>query len=455
MTIVKKYEIDMSKGSVFKNMILFSVPLILSSVLQLLFNAADVVIVGRFDGEIALAAVGSTTSLINLLINVFMGYATGASVVVSRYFGAGNKENTHRAVNTCITMSLIFGVVVLIIGGLFAKPLLELMNNPPEVIDSAALYLKIYFIGMPAFMLYNFGSGVLRAVGDTRRPLFYLSIAGVINVVLNLFFVAVMGWGVAGVALATTISQCISAGMVMKCLIKTNESYRFDVKKLGIGKNEFVMMTKIGLPAGIQGSLFNISNVTIQSVINGFGAVAVAGNAAASNIEGFVYVVVMAMNQAALTFTSQNYGARKLDRIKKGMFAGIGIQLVATLVLGAVTFFFGAQLAGLFTEDAEVISCAVTRLAIISTTYFVCGFNEVFVGTLRGIGCSLSPMITSIFGICVLRLLYIATIFKAFYSLESLYLTYPISWIITGAINGIILIIMWKKLIKDKACPQS
>jgi len=450
MNTVKKYEIDMSKGSVFKNMVLFAVPLILSSLLQLLFNAADVVIVGRFEGEIALAAVGSTTSLINLLINVFMGYATGASVVISRHFGAANREATHKAVNTCITMSLIFGVIIMLIGVLFAKPLLTLMNNPPEVIDSAALYLKIYFIGMPAFMLYNFGSGVLRAVGDTRRPLFYLAIAGVINVVLNLFFVAVLGLGVAGVAAATTISQCVSAFMVMKCLIESKEGYRFDVKKVGINKKEFLLMTKIGLPAGIQGSLFSISNVTVQSVINSFGALAVAGNAASANIEGFVYVIIMALNQSTLTFTSQNFGAGKLDRIKKGIFAGLGIQFVTVLLLGVGAYVFGNTLAGLFTEDSEVIGFAVRRLAIISTLYFVCGFNEVFVGALRGIGCSVAPMVTSIFGICVLRLVYIATIFKMFPSLQSLYITYPISWAITGAVNGIILIIMWKKLVRRK-----
>lgn len=446
--MVKKYEIDMSQGSVFKNMVLFAVPLILSSVLQLLFNAADVVIVGRFEGEIALAAVGSTTSLINLMINVFMGYATGASVVISKHFGAGNKDATHRAVNTCITMSLIFGVVIMLLGGFFAKPLLMLMNNPPDVIDSAALYIKIYFIGMPAFMLYNFGSGVLRAVGDTKRPLFYLAIAGAINVILNLFFVAVLGWGVAGVAAATTISQCVSAVMVIKCLINSKEGYRFDFKKLGINKKEFVLMTKIGLPAGIQGSLFSIANVTVQSVINGFGSGAVAGNAASSSIEGFVYVFVMAMNQAVLTFTGQNYGAGKPDRIKKGVFTGLGMQFVSVLLLGVGVVIFGNSLVGLYTEDAEVISFAVKRLSIISTTYFICGFNEVFVGALRGMGCSLAPMITSVFGICVLRLVYIATVFKFFLSLESLYLTYPVSWMITGAVNGIFLMIMWKKLIR-------
>ncbi len=446
--MVKKYEIDMSQGSVFKNMVLFAVPLILSSVLQLLFNAADVVIVGRFEGEIALAAVGSTTSLINLMINVFMGYATGASVVISKHFGAGNKDVTHRAVNTCITMSLIFGVVIMILGGLFAKPLLMLMNNPPDVIDSAALYIKIYFIGMPAFMLYNFGSGVLRAVGDTKRPLFFLAIAGVINVILNLFFVAILGWGVAGVAAATTISQCVSAFMVIKCLIQSKEGYRFDCRKIGINKKEFMLMTKIGLPAGIQGSLFSVANVTVQSVINGFGSVAVAGNATSSSIEGFVYVLVMAMNQAVLTFTGQNYGAGKPHRIKKGIFTGLALQFVSVLILGVGAVIFGKSLAGLYTEDAEVISFAVKRLSIISTTYFICGFNEVFVGALRGMGCSLAPMITSVFGICVLRLVYIATVFKFFLSLESLYLTYPVSWMITGAVNGIILMIMWKKLIR-------
>lgn len=446
--MVKKYEIDMSRGSVFKNMVLFAVPLILSSVLQLLFNAADVVIVGRFDGEIALAAVGSTTSLINLMINVFMGYSTGASVVISKHFGAGDKGATHRAVNTCITMSLIFGIVIMFLGILFARPLLTLMNNPPDVIDSAVLYIKIYFIGMPAFMLYNFGSGVLRGVGDTKRPLFYLAIAGVINVILNLFFVAVLGFGVAGVAAATTISQCVSAGLVIKCLVKSKESYRFDIRKLGINKKEFTLMTKIGLPAGIQGSLFSVANVTVQSVINGFGSVTVAGNATASSIEGFVYVLIMALNQSVLTFTGQNFGAGKPDRIKKGIYTGLWMQFVTVTLLGVGVFVFGRFLAGLYTRDAEVISVAVKRLSIISTTYFICGFNEIFVGALRGMGCSFAPMVTSVFGICVLRLVYIGTVFKILRSLESLYLTYPVSWLVTGAVNGIILIVIWKKIVR-------
>ncbi|MBQ7975796.1 MAG: MATE family efflux transporter [Clostridia bacterium] len=443
---MKKYELDMSRGSIIKNIMLFSIPLMLSSILQLLFNAADVVIVGKFDGELALAAVGSTTSLINLIINVFMGYATGAAVVISRHFGANDERATHRAVNSCITMSLIFGVFLLFVGVVFGKTFLELMSCPPDVIDSAAVYLRIYFLGMPAFMLYNFGSGVLRAVGDTRRPLYYLSVAGVVNVVLNLFFVIKLGWGVAGVATATTISQCISAFLVIRCLIVSKQSYRLNVKALRIDKKEFMFMTKIGLPAGIQGSLFSIANVTIQSLINSFGSAAVAGNATASNIEGFVFVIVNCIAQAVLTFTGQNMGAGKISRIKKGVFTGLGLQAVIVLSVAIIVNIFAYHLSSLYADEPEVIQLAVNRLRIISVTYFICGFNEVFVAALRGLGTSTLPMITSIFGICGLRLVYIATVFKVFNSLESLYLTYPISWIITGAVNGILLVVLWKKL---------
>ena len=449
---MKKYELDMTQGSIIKNMALFSVPLILSGILQLLFNAADIVIVGRFDGETALAAVGSTSSLINLIINIFMGYTTGAGVIIARHFGAGDEKRTSVAVNSCMTISIIFGIFLMFTGAFFGRNLLQLMQCPADVIDGAATYIKIYFIGMPAFMIYNFGSGVLRAVGDTKRPLYYLTVAGIINVLLNLIFVIRFHMGVAGVAWATVLSQCVSAFFVLKCLINTDSSYKLDIKKLGVDKKEFILMSKIGIPAGVQGSLFSLSNVSIQSVVNSFGSQVVAGNSAASNIEGFVYVVLNCSAQSILTFVGQNFGAGKPERIKKGIVQGMIFSSLISLAVSGMVILFSRQLLGLYVNNADIINIGIRRLMIIAGTYVLCGVNENLVASLRGLGSSSAPMFTSLFGICGFRLLYVATIFKYFSTIESVYITYPISWTITAAVNGILLAVMWKKLKKKTVC---
>lgn len=443
---MKKYEMNMAEGSILKNLVFFSVPLILSSVLQLLFNAADIVIVGRFDGDTALAAVGSTTSLIHLILNIFIGYSTGASVVISRYFGAGNETATKKAVSTSITTACLFGIIVMVLGITVSRTLLELMNTPGNVIDGAATYMKIYFIGVPALMLYNFGSGVLRAIGDTKRPLAYLTVAGIINVILNLIFVIKFHMGVAGVALATTISQTVSAACVVICLIKTKECYGIDIKSLRIHKKEFLQMTKIGLPAGIQGSLFSISNVIVQSSINAFGSLAVAGNSAAQSVEGFVYVILNSIAQGCLTFTGQNFGAGKAQRIKKGTLTCLALELVVVFSISIVVLAMGNTVLGFYTDKPEAISIGFGRLSVICFTYFLCGFNEVVVSHLRGLGCSALPTAVSVFGICGVRILYILTVYKYLGTLESLYVVYPLSWIVSFIINGAAALLLWRRL---------
>ena len=442
---MKKYEIDMTHGSITKKLLLFSIPLMLSSVLQLLYNAADIVVVGRFDGETSLAAVGSTASLINLIVTVFIGYSTGASVVISKHFGAQDKAGTGRAVRTCITMSLIFSIFLLFVGVLGSKFFLGLMSCPEDVIDKATLYMRIYFLGMPAFMLYNFGSGVLRAVGDTKRPLYYASFSGIVNVLLNLVLVIKFKMGVAGVAVATIISQYISAALVMRCLIKSEESYRFNIKNIGIDKAEFTQMTKIGLPAGIQSSMFSISNVTIQSVVNSYGSVVMAGNAAANNIDGFVYAILNSISQGVLTFSGQNFGAGKMRRIRKGVTKSLLLSFVIVGSISVIAILFSHQLLGIYSDDSKVIEVGAYKMLFVAGTYFICGFNELFVSGIRGMGYSFVPMLTSVFGICGIRIIYVATIYKLFSSLPSLYLTYPLSWTITAIVNGILFYSLWKK----------
>lgn len=444
---MKKHEIDMTSGSITRSIVLFSLPLIFTSVLQLLYNAVDVMVVGRFEGDVALAAVGATAPVINLFINVFMGYATGAAVIISRSFGAKDDEATRRGVNTCILMALVFGFVLMVLGVIFAKPMLGITSCPENIMDSAVLYLKIYFMGMPAFMLYNFGAGILRAVGDTKRPLKYLALSGMVNVVLNLVFVGIFHMGVAGVAVATTVSQVVSAALVIGCLIKSDGSYHLELRGLRGYKRQFFMMTAIGFPAGIQSSMFSISNVIIQSAVNSFGANIIAANTIGGNIDGFLYVIGNAISQAALTFTGQNFGANKTDRIKKGIKICFLVDFIAVFGVSMLCIIFSRQIVSLFTSNEEVIHFAQLKLYYIAILYFVCGFYEILSSVLRGMGCAFIPMIPSIFSICGFRVLFIMMIFPKIGTFESLFLTYPISWTLNTVINAIILVVMWKRLV--------
>lgn len=433
----RKYEIDMCNGPLLRKILMFSIPLILSGILQLLFNAADMVVAGRFAGSVALGAVGATSSLINLLINVFVGMSVGTNVLVAHYYGANRGDELSQTVHTSIGLSLISGVILGVGGYLLASPLLSLMGTPDDILPHAVRYMQIYFIGVPGMLLYNFGSAILRAVGDTKRPLYYLLFAGVINVFLNIFFIVAVGMGVEGVALATIISQFISAGLVIRCLILEQGNYRLELKKIRLYRDKVIRILRVGLPAGFQGAVFSISNVLIQSSVNSFGSIAVAGNTAAANLEGFVYNAMNSFHQTALSFTSQNMGAKKFDRVKKIMWICVGCVTVTGAVMGGAGLFFADELLALYSTDAEVIAYGHLRLLYILSLYFLCGVMDVLVGSIRGMGYSIMPMIVSLIGACGLRVVWIFTVFQWFRSLEMLYISYPITWTVTLLVHFI------------------
>lgn len=431
----KNYEMDMCNGPLLGKILIFSGPLILSGILQLLFNAADIVVVGRFTGSHALAAVGSTSALINLLVNLFIGLSIGTNVLVARFYGAKKEAEVSDTVHTSIMTAILGGILMIFVGVILARPLLEMMGTPDNVIAHSVLYMRIYFIGMPAFMIYNFGAAILRAIGDTQRPLYFLMVAGVINVIFNLIFVIVFHMGVAGVAAATVISQIISALLILNCLTHIEGMCRLNLKNLKIHNDKLIQMLKIGLPAGMQGVVFSISNVLIQSSVNSFGSIAMAGNTAASNIEGFVYTSMNAIYQTALSFTSQNMGAKKYNRINQILFRCLAIVSVIGLLLGNGAYLFGRQLLGIYSSDPQVIEFGLSRMAIISCTYFLCGIMDVMVGSIRGLGYSVMPMIVSLTGACAFRVLWIFTIFQWEHTLFILYISYPISWILTAGVH--------------------
>ena len=447
----KKYEIDMCSGPLFGKILLFYIPLMLSGILQLLFNAADIVVVGRFVGSEALAAVGSTSSLINLLVNVFIGLSVGANVLAARFFGAGKKEELSDMVHTAIATSLVSGIFLIFLGVLLARPALLLMETPENVIDQAVLYMRIYFIGMPATMAYNFGSAILRAAGDTQRPLYYLFAAGVVNVVLNLFFVIVCGLGVAGVAIATVISQVISAALVIRCLALSDSDYKLDLKRLRIVPDKLLRMVQIGVPAGLQGALFSVSNVLIQSSVNSFGSVAMAGNTAASNIEGFVYTSMNAFHQTAISFTGQNYGARNYKRIGRILLICQLLVIAVGLLFGNAAYLLGDKLLLLYSSEPEVITYGLLRMSIICTTYCLCGMMDVMVGSLRGMGYSVMPMLVSLTGACLFRILWIYTVFREIPTLQCLYWSYPVSWGLTFLAHLLCFVVVYRKLLKTES----
>lgn len=451
--MAKKYEMDMTEGALLPKLIIFSLPLMASGMLQLLFNAADIIVVGRFVGASAMAAVGSTSSLINLFIQVFMGLSVGVNVCAARYYGAQKHEDLRTTISTAVTTALISGTLLILVGVLFARPMLILMGSPDDVIDQSVIYLRIYFAGMPFVMLYNFVSAILRAVGDTKRPLYFLLQAGLINVVLDIVLVAFVHIGVAGAALATTVSQAYSAVMVLGCLVRDEGALKLDLKRLGIDKVKFAQIFKIGLPAGLQGTVFSLSNVIIQSSINSFGSVAMAGSTASSNIEGFVYNAMNAMYQSNLSFTSQNVGAGKYTRINRIMANCVGLVIAIGLVLGMAAVFFDDSLLRIYTDEPEVIGYGKERLLVICGSYFLCGMMDVMVGSLRGLGYSVVPMIVSLTGACAFRIFWIATIFQIpqFHTLQCLYVSYPISWILTFSAHLVTFFLVRRKFPRTDA----
>ena len=441
----KHYELDMCNGPLAGKILTFALPLMASSVLQLLFNAADVIVVGKFAGDTSLAAVTSTTSLINLLVNLFVGLSVGANVAVAHALGSGDVRRTEKTVHTAIFLSMISGVILAVFGFVMARQLLEWMDSPENVIGLSTLYLRIYFIGMPATMVYNFGSAILRADGDTRRPLNFLLVAGIINVVLNLVTVIIFHMDVAGVATATAISQYVSAFLVLRCLMEEMGPLRVDLKQLRMDRKVMERIIQVGLPAGFQGVVFSLSNVVIQSSINSFGDVVMAGSGAGASVEGFVYAAMNAFYQTALTFTSQNYGAGKTDRVDRVLMLCQGYVLITGLVVGNLAYLFGGQLLSIYSSDPAVIQQGLIRMAYICRPYAVCGMMDVMVGALRGLGWSIAPMIVSLLGACGLRLLWVATVFQIYRTPEMLYLSYLVSWAITGGVHVVCFLFIRKK----------
>lgn len=443
-----KYTMDMCNGPLLKKIILFAIPLMLSGVLQLLFNAADVIVVGRFTGNEALAAVGSTSSLINLLINLFVGVSVGANVLLGKHIGARDEENASKTVHTAVTFALVVGIAMIFVGFFLSRPLLELMGTPEDVINLSVLYMRIYFAGMPAFMFYNFGAALLRAVGDTKRPLYFLTLAGIINVIFNLIFVIVFHMGVAGVALATIISEGISAFLVFLCLKGADGVLHLDHRSLSFHKDVAIQMMKIGLPAGLQGCIFSVSNVLIQSSVNSFGSIAMAGNTASANLEGFVYNAMNSLYQTSLSFTSQNMGAKKYKRVDKILIECLVIVMIVGIVMGGGAYLIGTSLLSIYSSDPQVISYGLLRMSLICVPYFLCGMMDVFVGSLRGMGYSVMPMLVSLTGACLFRIVWIFTIFATNRSLFVLYFSYPVSWALTATAHLICYMIVRKKVFK-------
>ena len=439
----------MVNGTIMPKLITFAIPLMLSGILQLLFNAVDIIVVGRFSGSQSLAAVGSTSSLINMLTNLFIGISLGANVLAARFYAAGKHKEMSETVHTSILTALISGVLMIFVGIFFSRPALELMDTPSDVIELATLYMRIYFVGMPFFMLYNYGAAILRAVGDTKRPLIFLVVSGVTNACLNLLLVIVFKMDVAGVAIATVISQMISCVLVLICLYKTDAVYQFRFKKLRIKWEYLGQIFRIGIPAGIQSTLISFSNVLLQSSVNSFGSIAMAGYTAANNVLSFLYMGANSITQACMSFTSQNYGARKPKRMDKVLIDGLILQVVICLTLGVLAYVFGNQVSNIYTDDPNVIKCSVEILALTTVPYFLCGFMDTFPGVLRGMGRSTVPMILCLLGTVGVRILWIYCFFPHNRTLGYLFVSYPVSWIATIVMQLIYYIFIRKEVHKE------
>ena len=443
-----KYEIDMCNGTIMDKLISFALPLMISGMLQLMFNAVDIIVVGRFTGSQALAAVGSTTALICTFTNLFIGVSLGANVLAARFYASGKTKEMSETVHTAILLALISGIAMSIIGILCARESLVLIATPDDIIGQAALYLRIYFFGMPFFMLYNYGAAILRAVGDTKRPLMYLIAAGTANAVLDLILVIIFKMGVAGVAIGTITSQFISCVLVIRCLCKTNAIYKLYISKLRIKKYYLIQILKVGLPAGIQSTVINFSNVLLQASGNSFGEIAMAGYTAANNILGFLYVSVNSVTQACMSFTSQNYGVRKFKRMDKVLADCAILSIIVSVVIGGGSYLLGHQILGIYTKQEDVIQCGMEILSISTIPYFLCGLMDMIPGSMRGVGYSAVPMILSIIGTVGTRLVWIYGVFPEHRSLYVLFMSYPVSWGLTIVMQAICLVFVRRKIRK-------
>ena len=443
-----KYEIDMCNGTIMDKLISFALPLMISGMLQLMFNAVDIIVVGRFTGSQALAAVGSTTALICTFTNLFIGVSLGANVLAARFYASGKTKEMSETVHTAILLALISGIAMSVIGILCARESLVLIATPDDIIGQAALYLRIYFLGMPFFMLYNYGAAILRAVGDTKRPLMYLIAAGTANAVLDLILVIIFKMGVAGVAIGTITSQFISCVLVIRCLCKTNTIYKLYISKLRIKKYYLIQILKVGLPAGIQSTVINFSNVLLQSSVNSFGEIAMAGYTAANNILGFLYASINAVTQACMSFTSQNYGVRKFKRMDKVLADCAILSIIVSVVIGGGSYLLGHQILGIYTKQEDVIQCGMEILSISTIPYFLCGLMDMIPGSMRGVGYSAVPMILSIIGTVGTRLVWIYGVFPEHRSLYVLFMSYPVSWGLTIVMQAICLVFVRRKIRK-------
>ena len=448
----KKYEIDMCTGAILPKVMRFTMPLMLSTTLQMLFSTVDMAVVGRFVGSNALAAVGATNPVVNLLVGLFTGLSGGTNVVVARAMGSHHEEEVDGAVHTSVLLGFLCGCALAVIGWIISPILLTAMDTPAEVFDQALLYIRIYFLGMPALLLYNFGAAVLRAVGDTKRPLYFLTFSGIINVVMNLIFVIVFHMDVEGVAIATLISQTASTVLVLRCLITTDSVYRLDLRRLRIQRDKLVQIARIGIPAGIQSSLFSISNLLIQSSLNSYGATVIAANTAGQNIDSLICVnFANSLSQASLSFVSQNAGAKKYRRVDRVTLICTVLAVAGTTALGAFAYIFGEQLLGIYTTEAEVIAVGIRRLGIMAVTRFLNGLMNVFSGALRGLGYGSLPAMVSLAGVCGLRILWLYTAYAAWPSLEMLWGTYPLTWGVTSVALGICYLVIRRKFPKTEA----
>ncbi len=430
--ILRDRDMDMCSGPLFSKILIFALPIMAMNILQLLFNTADMVVVGRFSGSDALAAVGSTGSLINLIVNLFMGLSVGTSVVVAQDCGAGNQDDISRSVHTSIVISIICGLVVMVLGLVLCEPLLVFMGTPGDILDLAVLYMKIYFVGLPALMVYNFSAAIMRAVGDSRHPMYYLVVAGIVHVIFDLFFVIVLHMSVEGVAWSTVISEYLSVVLIMICLYRYDGAIRFIPRKMRIDARKLKEIVKIGLPAGLQNLLFSISNVLIQAAVNSFGTIMVAASSAAGNVESYVGTTMNAYYNAAITFTGQNIGAKKYARIDTVAKVCTILIFTTWIIMGGATVFFGRPLLSIFTTDSKVIELGMMRINIMMVAYFTCGIMSVYPGLTRGMGYSIMPMLSTLVGACLMRIVWLATVFAWYPTEVMLFVCYPVTWALAG-----------------------
>ena len=441
-----KYEIDMCNGTLMDKLIVFAVPLMISGVLQLMFNAVDIIVVGRYSGSQSLAAVGSTTALINIFTNLFIGISLGANVLAARFYAAGRDEEMSETVHTAIMVALISGVVMALVGFGLSRKALELMGSPDDVIDLSTLYMRIYFLGMPFFMLYNYGAAILRAVGDTRRPLLFLIVAGIVNAVLNVILVVKFHMAVEGVAIATVVSQFISCVLVLWCLWKSESSYQLRFSKLRINASYLGQIFQVGVPAGIQSVVINFSNALLQSSVNSFGSTAMAGYTAANNLLGFLYASVNSVTQACMSFTSQNLGVKKFERMDRVLIDCGIISLVIAGTVGTTFYLFGPEILQIYTKEPDVIQAGMEIISITTIPYFLCGIMDLIPGALRGMGRSGVPMVLSIIGTVGTRIVWIYGVFPRYRSLFILFISYPVSWIITISLQVVCFLLVRKQI---------